>query len=451
MRLGLITAWLLLGTACGGDDSSPTPSAAGGTDSGQGSAGVGGSSSSTGGNLGSGGKSTSASAGKSGGGETSGSDSGSGGSGSGGRATAGGGGVLANGGQTGERPPAEGTPGVWEDVTSDVMDREMFSGDGFGAGNIVVDPARPTDLYLGGYGPIYKSTDYGLTWTRLNTDPEIPEVPLGHVLAVAGTTPATIWVAHWEGGGQTFRSRDGGKKFQIVGELPERPGAGNLYSIKVDPSNANHLISGLHEEEGLVESNDGGDSWHFVTGDGFPKGVDPGVSWFPFFVDVGDAEKTSKTWFAIAQDGGSAIMTEDGGETWVKPKGIEGLMHPHGGSQLLQVGNTLFIAGMEGPAGIGVYRSTDLGKNWKVVAEGSGAIVWGSTKNVYAMWGWACGGCTDGAQYQTAPMPGDKWSDGTVPSGLNWGPNSVAITSDGTHAIYVGSMWQTGIWRYVEP
>ena len=59
--------------------------------------------------------------------------------------------------------PATGTPGVWEDVTSPDMPASLFTGaSGFGVGNIVVDPARPSDLYVGGYGSIWKSTDYGL-------------------------------------------------------------------------------------------------------------------------------------------------------------------------------------------------------------------------------------------------------------------------------------------------
>jgi hypothetical protein len=40
---------------------------------------------------------------------------------------------------------------------------------------------------------------------------------------------------------------------------------------------------------------------------------------------------------------------------------------------------------------------------------------------------------------------------GTVPAALTWGANSVATTTDGTHNIFVGSMWATGLWRYVEP
>jgi sugar lactone lactonase YvrE len=31
------------------------------------------------------------------------------------------------------------------------------------------------------------------------------------------------------------------------------------------------------------------------------------------------------------------------------------------------------------------------------------------------------------------------------------GPNGIAVTSDGSHSIFVGAMWAQGIWRYVEP
>jgi len=88
------------------------------------------------------------------------------------------------------------------------------------------------------------------------------------------------------------------------------------------------------------------------------------------------------------------------------------------------------------------------------IAQGSGGIVWGSSQNLYAMWGWACSACgldEGGPQYQTAQQPGDVWSKGTLPAALVWGPNSVATTSDGKRTIFVGSMWATGLWRYVEP
>ena len=51
----------------------------------------------------------------------------------------------------------------------------------------------------------------------------------------------------------------------------------------------------------VVESTDGGATWKFVSGSGWPGG---GKSWFPFFLDTGNGATTKQTWFAIAQDGG---------------------------------------------------------------------------------------------------------------------------------------------------
>ena len=334
------------------------------------------------------------------------------------------------------------------------MPAALFTGaSGFGVGNIVVDPARPSDLYVGGYGSIWKSTDYGKTWSELPSQPNPPYLPLGHVLAVAGTTPATLWMANVAGDMKVFKSTDGGLTFTMTGTLSEKVDV-SLYSIVVDPHDATHLISGFHEADKMAESTDGGETWKVLTGTGWPTG---GISWFPFFVETGTEATTRKTWFAIAQDGGSAIMTSDGGATWAQPKGIEGLQHAHGGSQLYQTGQTLFIGGQQTAAGNGVFRSTDLGGNWSLVTKGNVAIVWGTAKMVYGMWGWACASCglkDGGPQYQTAPQPGDMgaWAMGpTLPDGLVWGPNSVAVTSDGTHNVFVGSMWATGLWRYVEP
>jgi hypothetical protein len=37
-----------------------------------------------------------------------------------------------------------------------------------------------------------------------------------------------------------------------------------------------------------------------------------------------------------------------------------------------------------------------------------------------------------------------------VPEALIVGANHVAVTSDGTHQTFVGTMWSSGVWRYVE-
>jgi photosystem II stability/assembly factor-like uncharacterized protein len=334
-------------------------------------------------------------------------------------------------------------PGVWIDVTPPDMPTAVLrpTANVFGPGSIVGDPARPSDLYVGGSSAgLWKSSDYGNSWTRINDT--LPDVPRGAVIAVAGTTPATIWAAGYN---TIYKSVDGGLTFAQTALTV------SLYSLKVDPSDPTHLVSGLHEADGIVESTDGGASWQPVGGAGFPTG---GVSWYPYFVDTGDAATTRRTWFAIAQNGASAVMTADGGATWTIPQGLAGLQHPHGNSQIFQRGSTLFVAGLAGPDGQGVYRSADLGATWARVDSGQTpeAVVWGTSKNVYAMYAWACSGCDLGTQFEIAPQPGTAWATAAgVPAELVIGPNGVVATSDGTHDIFVGLMWDQGLWRYVEP
>jgi hypothetical protein len=50
-----------------------------------------------------------------------------------------------------------------------------------------------------------------------------------------------------------------------------------------------------------------------------------------------------------------------------------------------------------------------------------------------------------------APQPGVAWSAAAVPGELVIGPNSMVVTSDGARSIFVGLMWDQGLWRYIEP
>jgi len=74
---------------------------------------------------------------------------------------------------------------------------------------------------------------------------------------VAGTTPATLWMANLIGERHVFKSTDAGLTFTLTGTIPEQPDAASLYSIVVDPHDATHLLS-LHEQDKVLESSDGG-------------------------------------------------------------------------------------------------------------------------------------------------------------------------------------------------
>jgi len=264
---------------------------------------------------------------------------------------------------------------------------------------------------------------------------------MGLVLAVAPTSPeSTVWVAGYQ---VVYRSTNGGVTFETLPLNIE----GDLYSIQVDPNDVTHLISGLHEIDGIVESTDSGTTWRLVGGTNFPSG---GRSWYPFFINTGNAATTRTTWIALAQDGGSVVRTENSGGTWVIATGVEGLRHPHGNTQIHQHGANVFVTGIEGPGG-GIYQSTDWGQTFTRVSTGGGGIVWGTATHVYAMWAWACSRCDLGANFSVAPLAGMPWTSPDVPAEMIIGANHIAVTSDGTHNIFVGTMWASGMWRYVEP
>lgn len=311
----------------------------------------------------------------------------------------------------------------------------------FGPGPVVKNPGKPSDLYMGGGGDgLWKSSDYGNTWTKINAD--IGYIPMGLVVSIAPTEPATILAAGYR---IVQKSIDDGETFETFDfDFPD-----SLYSIQVDPYDPQHLISGLHEIDGIVESLDGGESWQYVGTSGFPTG---GKSWYVFFLDTGEGATTRGSWLAIAQDGGSVTKTADGGDFWVTPTGVQGLQHAHGNAQIFQQGDSVFVAGIGGEDGDGMYKSSDGGDSFVKVTDGSLSIAWGSDKNVYGMWAWACAGCDLGSGFTVAPLPaGDTWTKPSVPTAMNIGANHVAVTSDGTHTIFVGTMWSAGVWRYIEP
>jgi photosystem II stability/assembly factor-like uncharacterized protein len=326
--------------------------------------------------------------------------------------------------------------GVWTKVTPAGMANDES---GFGPGSIAGDPLRPSDMYVGGSeSGLWKTTDYGKTWSKIND--LSPDITRGCIIAVAPTTPATIYIA---GFGEIFKSTDAGITFDTLST-----GGFDPYSFVIDPYDPNHLLSGLHEAADVIESTNGGVTWRKVgTGS-----IGGGVSVYPFFIDMGNAAATRTTWFAIAQNGSSPGRTTNGGATWSMPAGLSGLQHPHGNAGIFQQGSNLWVGGAYDFRGA-IMRSTDYGATWSKVTtnEKPEALVWGTEKAVYAMYAWACSRCEVETNFAHAPLPGGTaWTFEGTPS-LKIGPNSMAVAYNGTHNVFVGLMWAEGLWRYVEP
>ncbi len=129
----------------------------------------------------------------------------------------------------------------------------------------------PTDvrrLYgLAGLRPIYMSEDSGLNWRYLNPPPITVNNLAVHPhdpdqFYVVGGTPGKAKVLHSNNGGQTYRDLSGfeqGDGVSLNG-FPDVP----VFSLLVMPHDPRMIWAGTLI--GIVESVDGGDSWHLIEG-----------------------------------------------------------------------------------------------------------------------------------------------------------------------------------------
>ena len=131
-------------------------------------------------------------------------------------------------------------------------------------------PSQPNVFLIGAVnGGVWKTTDYGHTWT-----PIFDDQPTGSIgaIAVAPSNPDIIYVGSGEGlqrpdlstGDGVYRSSDGGRTWRHLGL---RDGQ-QIPQIVVDPRDPNRLFVavlghpyGPNEERGLFLSTDGGESF----------------------------------------------------------------------------------------------------------------------------------------------------------------------------------------------
>ncbi len=132
-------------------------------------------------------------------------------------------------------------------------------------------PGQPNVFYMGQVnGGVWKSDDYGRTWT-----PIFDSQPSGSIgaIAVAPSDTNTIYVGSGEGlqrpdlsvGNGIYKSTDAGKTWTHLGL---RDGQ-QIPALVVDPRDANHVLAavlghpyGPNAERGVFVSTDGGQTWN---------------------------------------------------------------------------------------------------------------------------------------------------------------------------------------------
>ena len=279
--------------------------------------------------------------------------------------------------------------------------------------SIHVSPSEPETLFLASNGDgIYKSTDQGASWARVNAGLGSADVRL---VVSSPRTPDLAFAAGGTAG--LFRTTDGGSTWGAVTAF----GDVSVRSIAFSPEPDGPVMLG--DAEGVVHrSDDGGETWlssrldgagpvraiavsptfesdgTFFVGtdqDGIFRTTDAGSSFTPVNIGIDDLaissvvvserfDSDSAMW-ASTQDSG-VFSSVDGGTTWERTS--EGLTNdPQAGSPgyedrpsygTLSVSadsdgrRTMLLAGFAG-----LFRSTDTGREWQELETLSSTIVVG--------------------------------------------------------------------------
>ena len=246
---------------------------------------------------------------------------------------------------------------------------------------VVGVPSQPGVIYIGVCnGGVWKTNDYGRTWT-----PIFDDQPTGSIgdIAVAPSDPNTIYVVSGEGlqrpdlsvGNGVYRSADAGKTWTHLGL---RDGQ-QIPRVIVDPRDRSTLLVavlghpyGPNEERGVFRSTDGGETFQKVL----YKDENTGASDLKFDPSNPDVvyaalwEARQGPWenAAWSGTGGGIFKSTDSGKTWRQlaggglPSGTDGVVQAD--LAIAPSDPRRVYATIATPRGTGIWRSDDAGENW---------------------------------------------------------------------------------------
>src|SRR3989454_597447 len=243
-------------------------------------------------------------------------------------------------------------------------------------------PSQPNVFYIAQVnGGVWKTNDYGRTWT-----PIFDDQPTGSVgcIAVAASDPNIIYVGSGEGlqrpdlsvGDGIYRSSDAGSTWVHLGL---RDGQ-QIPQIAVDPRDPNRILVavaghpyGPNEERGIFRSVDGGKTFEKVLyKDENTGGADVLID--PSNPDVAYAalwEARQGPWENAAWNGngGGVFKSTDNGKTWRQLGGglPDGIIQAN--LAIAPSATNRVFASIALTAGPVIYRSDDSGESWTVIPK----------------------------------------------------------------------------------
>ncbi len=260
-------------------------------------------------------------------------------------------------------------------------------GPGIGGRAVAVDavPGNPFTFYFGGVdGGVWRSTNYGLTWTNI-TDGQLNASNSIGALAVAPSNPNVIYAGTGEADiRNTFITGDGVYKTTNAGKTWHYSGLKDTHTIAkivVDPHDANVVYAASmghvyanNPDRGIFKSTDGGAHWRKILY------IDDATGAIDLVMDNSHPNTLyASMWQAYRRAWGLSsggprsglYKTTDGGAHWTKistnPGFAIGVLGRIGVS-IAQSNPKIVYAIVQAKDG-GVFRSDDGGARWKRVND----------------------------------------------------------------------------------
>jgi photosystem II stability/assembly factor-like uncharacterized protein len=336
-----------------------------------------------------------------------------------------------------------GGPGVWEEITPAAVNLDPAwknpnnAGTNGGVGVFVLDPQDTANIYLGTSAQgIYKSTDCGSTWAKVNTGMNGADLDKGGqwTMAIDPVDPrGVIYTNSGYGPMGLYKSTNGGVDWQQILPTDVFVYGGFVHNISLDPTNPQHLVvsphftcEGSHSMYCLLETQNGGTDWNVIE-NAPPNGE-----------QAGEVVIDNSTWF-FAEGFGGLQRTTDQGQTWTGVANPQGyafaiMVHPDGGSYFL-------------PAGPNMITSPD-GVTWTTLQNSPGSFfITSSTTTIFVSSGPWCTKSSDGTElFYEAPLSDPtNWTQIRPSPPMTYAPASMQYDED--RGILYASSCNGGFWR----
>jgi photosystem II stability/assembly factor-like uncharacterized protein len=272
---------------------------------------------------------------------------------------------------------AHDIPGVFRATQRDQSWRFFPAERAVAVHSFLVDPFRPARIYLGAYGGVHISDDGGQSWPTFGAIVPPPQYAdcryWPEVLRADPAQPGALLAGtfHWYDNpfispGSIYRSTDYGEHWVRVDVGQE---IGNVNDLAYHPMTSTVVYAAMDKLEtggtGMFRSIDGGLTWQRIGED---------VEALDVVLDIDVEPGPPYRVLALTCPGTGLYISEDSGESWTPA------VSPLGGVNVEQIlfapsdPPLLYAAAVGGPDGPGLYRSVDFARSWQRVTGVPGQV-----------------------------------------------------------------------------